>query len=212
MIGFDSELSKGKDEKSEYSDIINQVVPEDIIEYGMIPEMVGRLPVITTLQALDEGALIDILTKPKNALIKQYQRFFEMEDAQLEFADDALHTLAKKALDLLLHGRNTCRTADQDDLVDVVRLQTGILQAADAWLGSPLDQVFNKRLELGPVKVRVKCFGPAESAVMNGKLISVCVDELSSHLALSAASFSRCKAIGSVLKSMASCWMNVSTR
>jgi ATP-dependent Clp protease ATP-binding subunit ClpX len=64
----------------------------------MIPEMVGRLPVITTLEALDEGALIDILTKPKNALCKQYQKFFEMENAELEFTDDALHALAQKAL------------------------------------------------------------------------------------------------------------------
>ncbi len=98
MIGFDSELAGKTDEKTEYSDIIQQVVPEDIIEYGMIPEMVGRLPVITTLTALDEGALIDILTKPKNALCKQYQRFFEMENAELEFTEDALHALAKKAL------------------------------------------------------------------------------------------------------------------
>jgi ATP-dependent Clp protease ATP-binding subunit ClpX len=98
MIGFDSELAGQTDEKTEYSDIIGQVIPEDIIEYGMIPEMVGRLPVITTLSALDEGALIDILTKPKNALQKQYQKFFEMENAELEFTDDALHALAKKAL------------------------------------------------------------------------------------------------------------------
>jgi len=99
MIGFDSELSGKTDEKTEYTDIIRQVIPEDIIEYGMIPEMVGRLPVITTLSALDEEALIDILTKPKNALCKQYQRFFEMEDAELEFTEDALHALAKKALE-----------------------------------------------------------------------------------------------------------------
>ncbi len=98
MIGFDSELTRAVDEKSEYSDILEQVIPEDIIEYGMIPEMVGRLPVITTLSALNEEALIEILTKPKNALIKQYQRFFEMEDAELEFTDEALHALAKKAL------------------------------------------------------------------------------------------------------------------
>jgi ATP-dependent Clp protease ATP-binding subunit ClpX len=98
MIGFDSELSGRADEKTEYTDIIGQVIPEDIIEYGMIPEMVGRLPVITTLSALDEGALIDILTKPKNALVRQYQRFFEMEDAELEFTEDALHALAQKAL------------------------------------------------------------------------------------------------------------------
>ncbi|MHC4641653.1 MAG: ATP-dependent Clp protease ATP-binding subunit ClpX [Planctomycetota bacterium] len=98
MIGFDSELAGRTDEKTEYSDIIGQVIPEDIIEYGMIPEMVGRLPVITTLSALDENALIDILTKPKNALQKQYQKFFEMEDAELEFTDGALHALAEKAL------------------------------------------------------------------------------------------------------------------
>jgi len=98
MIGFDSELSQRTDDKTEYSDMVRQVIPEDIIEYGMIPEMVGRLPVITTLTALDESALIDILTKPKNALIKQYQRFFEMENAQLDFSDGALHALAQKAL------------------------------------------------------------------------------------------------------------------
>ncbi len=98
MIGFDSELSQRTDDKTEYSDMVRQVIPEDIIEYGMIPEMVGRLPVITTLTALDESALIDILTKPKNALIKQYQRFFEMENAELDFSDGALHALAQKAL------------------------------------------------------------------------------------------------------------------
>jgi len=98
MIGFDSELTPQTDKKTEYSDIVQQVIPEDIIEYGMIPEMVGRLPVITTLSTLDEDALMDILTKPKNALIKQYKRFFEMENAELEFTDDALHALAQKAL------------------------------------------------------------------------------------------------------------------
>ena len=98
MIGFDSELAGKSDERSEYSHMLEQIIPEDIIEYGMIPEMVGRLPVITTLAALDEDALIDILTQPKNALCKQYQRFFEMENAELEFTDDALHALAQKAL------------------------------------------------------------------------------------------------------------------
>jgi len=98
MIGFDSELAGRTDEKTEYSEIIKQAIPEDLIEYGMIPEMVGRLPVIATLSALDENALIDILTKPKNALQKQYQKFFEMENAELEFTDDALHSLAQKAL------------------------------------------------------------------------------------------------------------------
>ena len=98
MIGFGSELAGTGDEKARYSEELEQVIPEDVIEYGIIPEMVGRLPVITTLTGLDENALIDILTKPKNALIKQYKKFFEMEDAELEFTDEALHSLAQKAL------------------------------------------------------------------------------------------------------------------
>jgi ATP-dependent Clp protease ATP-binding subunit ClpX len=119
MIGFDSELSRAVDEKSEYSDIISQVVPEDIIEFGMIPEMVGRLPVIAALQALDENALIDILTKPRNALIRQYQRFFEMEDAELEFTDRALHALARKALKRDT-GARALRAITEELMVDLM--------------------------------------------------------------------------------------------
>ena len=98
MIGFGSEMSGRPDKKAEYKNVISQVIPEDIIDFGLIPEMAGRLPVITTLTALDEDALVDILTKPKNALIRQYQRFFEMENADLVFTDDALRALAQKAL------------------------------------------------------------------------------------------------------------------
>jgi len=98
MIGFDSELSGQGDERTQYDNVLEQAIPEDVIEFGMIPEMVGRVPVIATLSSLDEEALVDILTKPKNALIKQYQRFFEMEDAELEFSADGLQALARKAL------------------------------------------------------------------------------------------------------------------
>jgi ATP-dependent Clp protease ATP-binding subunit ClpX len=98
MIGFGSELSGRTDEKAESKNILEQVIPEDIIEFGMIPEFVGRMPVITVLSPLDEDALIDILTKPKNALVRQYQKFFEMDNAELDFTDDALHALARKAL------------------------------------------------------------------------------------------------------------------
>jgi ATP-dependent Clp protease ATP-binding subunit ClpX len=119
MIGFDSELAGKADEKAEYSNILEQAIPEDIIEYGMIPEMVGRLPVITTLGALDEDALIDILTKPKNALCKQYQRFFEMENAELEFTDDALHALAQKALKRDT-GARALRSIAEELMVDLM--------------------------------------------------------------------------------------------
>jgi ATP-dependent Clp protease ATP-binding subunit ClpX len=119
MIGFGSELSGKTDEKTENSDIIRQVIPEDIIEFGMIPEMVGRLPVIASLSALDEKALIDILTKPKNALIRQYQKFFEMEDAELEFTNDGLRLLAQKALE---HdtGARALRSITEELMVDLM--------------------------------------------------------------------------------------------
>lgn len=98
MIGFGTEQQSDSEKKHEYSNVISQVIPEDIIEYGMIPEMVGRLPVVTTLEALEVNALVEILTKPKNALVRQYKKFFEMEDAQLEFTDEALQLLAEKAI------------------------------------------------------------------------------------------------------------------
>ena len=119
MIGFGSELDGNLDEKTEFSDLIQQTIPEDIMEYGMIPEMVGRLPIITTLSALDEESLIEILTKPKNALIKQYQRFFEMEDAELEFTDGALIALAKKALKRDT-GARALRSITEELMVDLM--------------------------------------------------------------------------------------------
>jgi ATP-dependent Clp protease ATP-binding subunit ClpX len=119
MIGFGSELSGQTDEKTDYSNIIQQVIPEDLIEFGMIPEFVGRVPVIAALSALDEKALIDILTEPKNALIRQYQKFFEMEDAELEFTTDGLHALARKALE---HdtGARALRSITEELMVDLM--------------------------------------------------------------------------------------------
>jgi ATP-dependent Clp protease ATP-binding subunit ClpX len=119
MIGFDSELAGKADEKADLSQVLEQVIPEDIIEFGMIPEIVGRLPVITALTALDEGALVDILTKPKNALIRQYQRFFEMEDAELEFTPGALHALAKKALKRDT-GARALRSITEELMIDLM--------------------------------------------------------------------------------------------
>ena len=119
LIGFDSEMNVETDKKAELTNILSQSIPEDIIEYGMIPEMVGRLPVITTLAALDEGALIDILTKPKNALIRQYQKLFEMDNAKLEFTDSALRALAKKALQRDT-GARALRSITEELMVDLM--------------------------------------------------------------------------------------------
>ncbi|MDX1922309.1 MAG: ATP-dependent Clp protease ATP-binding subunit ClpX [Alphaproteobacteria bacterium] len=95
-IGFGADV-RGPDERRA-GEILHTVEPDDLLKFGLIPEFVGRLPVIATLQDLDEATLVEILSKPKNALVKQYQRLFEMEDVKLEFNDEALHAIAKKAI------------------------------------------------------------------------------------------------------------------
>lgn len=96
-VGFGADV-KGPDDR-QTGEILAEVEPEDLVKYGLIPEFIGRLPVIATLENLDEDALVTILTQPKNALVKQYQRLFEMEDVKLEFTDGALKEVAKKAIE-----------------------------------------------------------------------------------------------------------------
>ena len=99
-IGFGADVRDPDDRMT--GEILRDVEPEDLLKFGLIPEFVGRLPVVATLEDLDEEALVKILTEPKNALVKQYQRLFEMEDTKLAFSDDALHAIALKAI-----GRKT---------------------------------------------------------------------------------------------------------
>lgn len=96
-IGFNADV-KAKDNNKRIGELFKQVEPEDLIKFGLIPELIGRLPVVATLEELDEDALIQILTEPKNALTKQYEYLFEMEDAKLEFTQDGLVAIAKQAL------------------------------------------------------------------------------------------------------------------
>ncbi|MFI4955493.1 MAG: ATP-dependent Clp protease ATP-binding subunit ClpX [Gammaproteobacteria bacterium] len=96
-IGFVAEVAS-KDDKKNITELLNNVEPEDLIRYGLIPEFVGRLPVIATLEELDRKALIQILNEPRNALTKQYQSLFAMEGVELEFRADALEEIADKAL------------------------------------------------------------------------------------------------------------------
>ncbi|MGZ5607572.1 MAG: ATP-dependent Clp protease ATP-binding subunit ClpX [Methylobacter sp.] len=97
-IGFAADI-KTKDESKNIGQLFAEVEAEDLIKYGLIPEFVGRLPVVATLEELDEKALVQILTEPKNALIKQYKHLFEMEGAELEFRDDSLVAIARKAME-----------------------------------------------------------------------------------------------------------------
>ncbi|HLY96685.1 MAG: ATP-dependent Clp protease ATP-binding subunit ClpX [Sideroxydans sp.] len=96
-IGFSANLAK-RDDSKDIGAVLRGVEPEDLIKFGLIPEFVGRLPVVATLEGLDEAALIQILTEPKNALTKQYQKLFAMEGVELEFREGVLNTIARKAL------------------------------------------------------------------------------------------------------------------
>ena len=98
-IGFGAEVRKMKDEAKSAVQLFKQVEPEDLVKYGSIPEFIGRLPVTTTLTELDEEALIRILCEPKNALTKQYGALLDFEDSELEFREDALQAIAKKAME-----------------------------------------------------------------------------------------------------------------
>jgi len=95
-MGFGADIQKGSKRRS-IGDVLRQVQGEDLIQFGLIPEFVGRLPVVATLDALAEDALIDILTKPKNALVKQYQKLFEFEEVRLRFSEGALGAVARQA-------------------------------------------------------------------------------------------------------------------
>jgi ATP-dependent Clp protease ATP-binding subunit ClpX len=95
-LGFGADIPSRKDKK--IGELLERIEPEDLLRAGLIPEFIGRLPVIATLHELNEEALVDILTKPKNALVKQYQRLFEMDGVKLKFAQGALHAVAREAL------------------------------------------------------------------------------------------------------------------
>src|SRR4029079_2476655 len=96
-IGFNAAV-RSKNRNAEISKLLADTQPEDLIKFGLIPEFVGRLPVVATLEELDETALVKILTEPKNAITKQFKRLFEMEGVELEFRPEALQAVAKKAL------------------------------------------------------------------------------------------------------------------
>ena len=117
-IGFAAEV-KSPAERPQGTDLFKDVEPEDLIKFGLIPEFVGRLPVVATLEELDENALITILTQPRNALTKQYGRLFEMEGVELEFRGDGLLAIAKKAMERKTGARGL-RTILENVLLDIM--------------------------------------------------------------------------------------------
>ncbi len=116
-IGFGAEV-KENDSRG-VGEVFQDLEPEDLLKFGLIPEFVGRLPVIATLTDLDEDALVTILTSPKNALVKQYERLFELEDTKLTFTDDALRAIAKRAIERKTGARGL-RSIMEDILLDTM--------------------------------------------------------------------------------------------
>ena len=117
MIGFDRTAAQlGEDD---LKNLLNQVVPEDLVEYGMIPEFVGRLPVISPLMPLNVEDLVHILTEPRNALVRQYQKFFELENSRLVFTDEALGEVAARALERET-GARALRSILESFMIDIL--------------------------------------------------------------------------------------------
>ncbi|HZJ85375.1 MAG TPA: ATP-dependent Clp protease ATP-binding subunit ClpX, partial [Syntrophomonadaceae bacterium] len=117
VMGFGADIQKKEEKK--IGEILDMILPQDLLRYGLIPEFVGRVPIIVTLEALDNEALRQILTEPKNALVKQYKKLFELDSVDLEFMEDAIHAIAEEAL-----RRNTgargLRAIIEDIMLDVM--------------------------------------------------------------------------------------------
>ena len=116
-IGFGSEVTTAKEKKK--GNALSLVEPEDLLKYGLIPEFVGRLPVVATLEELDEAALVTILTQPKNALVKQYQKLLALDNVRLKFTDGALSAIAKKAIERK-SGARGLRAILEDVMLDIM--------------------------------------------------------------------------------------------
>jgi ATP-dependent Clp protease ATP-binding subunit ClpX len=132
-IGFGADV-KSRDNRKDITKVLRDVQPEDLIKYGLIPEFVGRLPVVATLEELDEVALIQILTEPKNALLKQYQKMFAMEGVELEVRDTALKAVAHKALERKTGARGLRSILEQtllDTMFDLPSMENVVKVVVD---------------------------------------------------------------------------------
>ena len=127
-MGFGADVRN--DDERGIGEIFKDLEPEDLLKFGLIPEFVGRLPVLATLEDLDQDALVTILTEPKNALVKQYQRLFELEDTKLNFTDDALNAIAKRAIERKTGARGL-RSILEDILLDTMFDLPGLDEVAE---------------------------------------------------------------------------------
>ena len=127
-MGFGADVRN--DDERGIGEIFKDIEPEDLLKFGLIPEFVGRLPVLATLEDLDQDALVTILTEPKNALVKQYQRLFELEDTKLNFTDDALNAIAKRAIERKTGARGL-RSILEEILLDTMFDLSGLNEVTE---------------------------------------------------------------------------------
>ena len=118
VIGYGADI-KTSEEKENIGEVLQHILPEDLLQYGLIPELIGRMPVTVTLDELFEDDLVKILTEPRNAIVKQYQKFFEIDGIELEFTQDALQEIAKKALEMNTGARGL-RSVVEDSILDLM--------------------------------------------------------------------------------------------
>ena len=116
-MGFGAEI-QSKDAK-DVGEVLKNILPEDLLKFGLIPEFVGRLPMVVSLESLDQNALINILSQPKNALVKQYNKLFEIDNVELEFTEDALKAIADEAI-ARKTGARGLRAIVEDIMIDVM--------------------------------------------------------------------------------------------
>jgi ATP-dependent Clp protease ATP-binding subunit ClpX len=116
-LGFGAEITSKKDSK--IGELLSKILPEDLLKYGLIPEFIGRLPIVATLDLLDEDALVKILSEPKNSLVKQYTKLFEFDDVILEFKEEALREIAKKAIQRSTGARGL-RSIIEETMIDIM--------------------------------------------------------------------------------------------
>ncbi len=148
-IGFGADVRAADERKT--GEILRDIEPEDLLKFGLIPEFVGRLPVIATLDELDQDSLVDILTKPKNALVKQYQRLFEMEEVRLAFSDGALDTIARKAVERKTGARGL-RSIMENILLDTMFELPGLDGVEEVVINREVAEDHATPLDVSPVR------------------------------------------------------------
>ncbi len=150
VMGFGADIKKPKDEN--IGEILKEVLPQDLLRYGLIPEFIGRLPIVVTLDALTEEDMVLILTKPRNALVKQYQKFFELDNVTLEFTEESLRAIAQMAIKRDIGARGL-RSIVEDSILDVMYEIPSSENVATVRIG---EEVINKGGEPEIIRVQRK--------------------------------------------------------